>query len=265
MFSFLKTLGRRGRESQLPELLAWSGQMPLLARLDPGERRRLAEMAAVFLGRKRLDGALGLTLDPRMRCLTALQACLPVLNLGLDLYQDWRSLILYPDEFRAPYEFVDEAGVVHQGKRDLAGESWERGPVILAWEYVEQDAFDPEPAGNVTIHEMAHKLDLLNGDANGMPPLHRHMDPVLWSQAFGDAYQDLKRQLRRGREPLLDPYAAESPGELFAVASEVFFAWPENLAQAYPQVYAQLRDYYRQDPLGGRTGAGRGDEAGLGG
>ncbi|MEN8225471.1 MAG: zinc-dependent peptidase, partial [Bacteroidota bacterium] len=49
--------------------------------------------------------------------------------LGLDLYGGWHSIILYPDEFRAPFEFADPAGVVHQGSRDLSGEAWHRGPV----------------------------------------------------------------------------------------------------------------------------------------
>lgn len=46
----------------------------------------------------------------------------------------------------------------------------------------------------------------------------------------------------------IDPYAAESPGEFFAVASEAFFETPELLAPAYPEVYEQLARFYRQDP-----------------
>ena len=47
----------------------------------------------------------------------------------------------------------------------------------------------------------------------------------------------------------IDPYAAESPGEFFAVVSEAFFETPEWLEPAYPAVYGQLRQFYRQDPL----------------
>jgi Mlc titration factor MtfA (ptsG expression regulator) len=99
------------------------------------------------------------------------------------------------------------------------------------------------------IHELAHKLDMRNGDVNGMPPLHRDMRPTDWSRAMGDAYADIERCLDNGEEPPIDPYAAHSPGEFFAVVSELFFAWPELLADAYPEVYRQLGRYYRQNLL----------------
>jgi Mlc titration factor MtfA (ptsG expression regulator) len=224
--------------------------MPLMSHLSAEESEALVELALEFLRRKSIEGAAGLGVDALMRHTIALQACLPVLHLELEVYSGWRAVILYPDEFRAPFEYADEAGVVHQGSRDLAGESWHRGPVILAWSHAAQDAFESEPAGNVVIHEMAHKLDLLNGEVNGMPPLHRSMSPEHWSQIMGSAYEDLNGYLDRGLEPPVDPYAAHSPGEFFAVVSELFFAWPESLMEAYPRVYGQLALYYRQDPLG---------------
>ena len=46
----------------------------------------------------------------------------------------------------------------------------------------------------------------------------------------------------------IDPYAAEDPAEFFAVVSEVFFADPLLLRGEYPDVYAQLAAFYRQDP-----------------
>lgn len=224
-----------------------SREMPLLTTLRDDELDRLNCLASEFLRRKAVDGAGGLQVDNRMRGLLALQACLPILSLNLDLYAGWHSVVLYSDEFRAPFEFHDEAGVLHQGSRDLAGESWHRGPVILAWSHVEQDALDPRPDGNVVIHEMAHKLDLLNGDVNGMPPLHQDMDPKDWTHAMSSAFGDLNLCLDRGMEPPIDPYAAHSPGEFFAVASELFFVWPDSLLEAYPDVYRQLSLYFRQE------------------
>ncbi len=218
--------------------------MPLLAPLTGADRERLRQLAQAFLRRKTIEGAAGLEPTDHMRATIALQAVLPVLHLDLDLYDGWHALVVYPDEFLAPYEFFDEAGVVHQGDRYLSGESWQRGPVILAWSHVEQDALDPEPAGSVVIHELAHKLDLLNGVANGMPPLHPHMSPERWSRVMRAAYDDVQRYLQRGLEPPIDAYAGESPGEFFAVVSELFFAWPESLRAAYPQVYEQLAAYY---------------------
>ena len=105
-------------------------------------------------------------------------------------------------------------------------------------------------AYNLVIHELAHKLDMLNGDANGLPPLHSDMRVSDWATAMQQAYDDLNRQLDRNpdAETAIDPYAAENPAEFFAVTSEYFFTAPDLLVQAYPEVYAQLRGFYRQDP-----------------
>lgn len=223
-------------------------ELPVLQGLDSGERARLRDLANEFLGLKSIEGAAGLSVDDELRRIIALQACLPVLALGLGHYRGWYSVVVYPGEFLASHEYEDEAGVVHTGSRELTGESWPQGPVILSREDVERDAREPE-WGNVVIHELAHKLDMLNGDANGMPPLHRGMSAREWTAAFTEAYEDLVDRVERDEPTAMDPYAAHSPGEFFAVASEDFFLYPGELAGAYPQVYRQLAAYYRQDPL----------------
>jgi len=266
VFDLLKRLLLSEKATGLPTGIG--RKMPMFARLQPADLERLERLAADFLRRKTVEGAGGLEVDEHMRSFVALQACLPILELepGLDLYGGWHAIVLYPDQFRAPFEHMDEAGVLHQGARDLSGEAWHRGPVVLAWSHVEEDALVAEPAANVVIHEMAHKLDLLNGDANGMPPLHRGMDPQRWSGVMAAAFEALKRQLERGLEPPIDPYAAHSPGEFFAVVSELFFVWPQVLLRSYPEVYRQLGLYYRQDPAdtgGAPNGAAAGSYPGV--
>ncbi|CAH1385793.1 hypothetical protein NTGM5_160014 [Candidatus Nitrotoga sp. M5] len=66
---------------------------------------------------------------------------------------------------------VDAIGLVHHEKNVLSGEAWLRGSVILSWDDVERDIYHPQPGHNVVLHEFAHKLDGLNGVANGLPPL----------------------------------------------------------------------------------------------
>ena len=128
----------------------------------------------------------------------------------------------------------------------MTGESWERGPVILSWA-------DAQEGGrgtgyNVVIHEFAHKLDMLNGEANGFPPLHAEMNREQWSSAFSEAYEAFCRRVDRDCELEIDEYAAESPAEFFAVMSEAFFESPQTVRKSFPAVYAQLAQFYRQDP-----------------
>jgi len=197
----------------------------------------------------------------------AAQACILVLELGFDWYEGWSEVIVYPSQFAPEREVMDEAGVVHLTNDPMAGEAWLGGPVILSYEDVAQSR-DEEArvAGyNVVIHEFAHKLDMRNGDPNGFPPLHPNMSAKDWKNAFKFAYDDFCRKvddadLRADDDEgealdalAIDPYAATSPEEFFAVTSEAFFETPELLEPSYPEVYEQLRLFYRQNPLGRLT------------
>ncbi len=222
-------------------------RLPLLDGYTPDELAQLRALATEFLRQKTFHGAGGLEVDDGMRRLVAVQACVPILHLGLDGYRGWVSVVLYPDEFVAHHEWVDEDGVVHEAERELSGESWAEGPAIFSWADVEKGA-DGAEWGNVILHEMAHKLDLLNGEANGMPPLHPGMSPTAWTAAFASGYEDFWHRVERGEEVPFDDYAADDPGEFFAVLSEAFFLHPHDVREAYPDVYDQLAVFYRQDP-----------------
>lgn len=227
--------------------------LPLLAGLSADELARLRDLAVLFLHEKALEPVQGFVLTPAMRLRIASLAALPILNLGLGWYRNWYSVVVYPAGFRARREHVDQASVVHEYQEDLVGEAWERGPVLLSWEEVETarslDGF------NVVIHELAHKLDMLSGHPNGLPPLHRTMRVEEWSRAFSEAYADLQQRLVAGEDTAIDPYAAEDPAEFFAVVSEAFFEIPHVVKDSYPSVYAQLHAFYRQDPAR-RLGSG---------
>lgn len=220
---------------------------PVLARCASEELDRLRALTLLFLHEKRFEAAGGMELTEAKRLKIAALACLPILNLGLDCYATFVAVIVYPDEFVIrDRQYEDEDGVVHTGDDVLSGEAWEQGPVILAWSEVEESGRGE--GFNVVAHEFCHKLDMLSGEADGVPPLHAGMRLVEWTAAFDAAYDDLVAQLEDGRDPWLDPYAAEDPAELFAVCCEMFFDVPTDLAAAYPDVYAQLAAFFRQDP-----------------
>lgn len=226
---------------------------PVAARYQGQERMRLQDSALRFLLRKQFVAGADFELDDSMQLLVATMAAVPVLELGLDWYRGWSSVVIYETPFVPATAWEDEFGIVHHSDEALSGEAWLQGPVILSWQDVlEANADD---AYNVVIHEMAHKLDMLDGDANGAPPLHRGMDPAGWKQSFSSAWSALEADHQAQAEDLaLDPYALEDSGEFFAVTSECFFEAPERLATAWPDVYTQLCAFYRQDPrkaLGG--------------
>jgi len=156
--------------------------LPLLLELTREERHRLRELATLFMYRKAFEGANGLVVTHAMALKISLQACLPILELGLDVYRGWTSIIVYPAGFAPERVFRDEFGVEHFVQSELSGEAWTRGPVILSWDDASRSG---EIDGyNLVIHEFAHKLDMQNGHANGFPPLHPEMDAVSWSRIW---------------------------------------------------------------------------------
>lgn len=215
-------------------------------RLDVSDQASLRVLATLFLDRKAIEPTGDLVLTDADRVLLATHACLPILKLGFDWYRGWHSVIVYPDAFVPRRERMDAAGVMHESADALAGEAWERGPVILSWKDVLESG--RTPGRNVVIHELAHKLDMLQGDANGFPPLHRDMERSEWARAFTETWDRLHDDDRDGVALPMDAYALESPAEFFAVASEHFFEKPAGLRAHLPQVYQQLARFYRQQP-----------------
>jgi Mlc titration factor MtfA (ptsG expression regulator) len=252
MFATIRNWRRRRTlaTAAIPEAL-WRqalDALPFLAIYTEDEIKRLREHVVVFLSEKSIVGAAGFSVTPLMRVLIALQACAPALWLDADCYDGWENVIVYPDEFIIAREFEDEVGVVHRHREQLAGESMPGGPVVLSWSDVEAGA-DWDSAGmNLVIHEFAHKLDMRNGEANGCPPLPADMRPSDWQRTMNVAYEHFRARVESDEDTSIDPYAAESPAEFFAVLSEVFFAEPALLLHEYADVYELLRRYYGLDP-----------------
>ena len=215
-------------------------------RYTPQARERLRETALRLLLRKHLVAAGDLEVSDAMRLRIAGMAAVPVLELGLEWYDGWQTLIVYDGPFVAEHSWEDEYGIVHEEISERSGEAWYRGPVILSWE----DVLTSGSEGfNVVIHELSHTLDMRREGANGAPPLHSGMDPAAWKRDMQAAWDDLAHRADAGASLPVDEYALEDPAEFFAVLSETFFEAPDALGAAWPAVYRHLADFYRQDPL----------------
>ncbi len=224
-------------------------RVELLRRLTAPERARLRLLTTLFLHEKHINGVQGLVLNREMEVIIAAQACVLILNLGLDQFDGWVEVVVYPGAFRVPREIPDDNGVVDEEEQALDGESWQRGPVILSWASIEQELAGGRAGRNLVLHEFSHKLDMLNGRANGFPPLHPEMDLQRWTAVLSQAFTRLQDQVFHDEAACIDDYAATNPAEFFAVISEYFFMSPNVLQHYCAEVYEQLSAYYRQDPL----------------
>ncbi|MCP5268606.1 MAG: zinc-dependent peptidase [Zoogloeaceae bacterium] len=250
--NFLRRFLGKREPPAIPEALwlAALARQPYLARLDAVELDQLRSLTKDFLAEKEFTTTGGLKLDNEMCLSIALQACLPILHLGLTWYRGWVGIVVHLDEFIVQRNFEDEDGVVHEYQEIASGEAWNGGPVLISW----KDAQMTEDSYNVVIHEFVHKIDMLNGDADGIPPLHADMSRETWETCLLAAYDDFCQRLSisevQGTDTMIDPYAADHPGEFFAVISEMFFTAPEAIYSEYPDLFHQLSLFYRTNPLG---------------
>ncbi|TWI03052.1 hypothetical protein IP90_02156 [Luteimonas cucumeris] len=222
--------------------------VPWIRALDEERDTRLRALSARFLQQKAITPLAGLALDGSQRTLLAALCCLPLLEFGSEGLHGWSQLLVYPDAFRVNRSHIDAAGVMHEWHDELIGEAWEAGPVVLSWADVQSDLAEPDAGFCVAAHEMAHKLDALDGLLDGTPPLPRDWQRQ-WAHDFQAAYDALCVQVDAGQQTAIDDYAAEAPEEFFAVASEYHFSAPEVLRTAMPAVATHLSKFYGPSPF----------------
>lgn len=259
----------RWREQRLVDKYSFSDEAwrdalisyPFFDHLSADENTRLRRLVSLFCAEKEFAAGGDFEILLATQLQIAAQACLPILNLDLSFYAGWHGIVVYRGEMRVHREEMDEDGVVHTYDDVISGEAMPGGPVVLSWEDVALAGQVPASGYNVVIHEFAHKIDMLKGDATGVPPFsgafHRGLDGRAFEAALMQSYDAFSREVgaweARGESeddaPLIDPYAAEHPAEFFAVLSEVFFTQPRHLHAAFPEMYRQLAAYYRQYPL----------------
>lgn len=216
--------------------------------LSEAEQAKLRDDLRVFIAERHWEGCGGLTMTDEIKVTIAAQACLLVLAIEGDFYRRVQSILVYPGGYRAPGAMQTRSGIVDADGEARLGEAWYRGPVVLSWADVLAEGRHPGRGNNLVFHEFAHQLDMLDGAANGTPPLPSREQEQRWRKIMTAEYRRLVDRSKQGEPTLLDSYGAQNEAEFFAVATECFFDRPLPLAQWHPRMYELLRDYYRQDP-----------------
>ncbi len=252
---------RRARVAAKPFPEAWDAilrkDFPLWCVLPEEDRRELRRHILIFLDEKSFEGCAGLAITDEMRVLIAAQACVLLLGSSdkASYYPTVSSILIYPHAYVASNTRTGPDGVVRQQGGVRLGEMamgvtsrLSGGPVVLAWDHVRAGASDMHDARNVVFHEFAHALDAQSGSVNGAPPLPARAMYRPWARVLGRSYQQLIEDIEHHHRHLIDAYGASNPAEFFAVVTETFFERPVSLKAQFPELYALLSAYYRQDP-----------------
>lgn len=248
MFGWLK---KRRVAPAIPEGLwqAVLARYPFIAARTPDELARLRELAARFLAVKEFHGANGLEITDTVALSIATQAVLPVLNLGLQWYDDFVGIVVHPDEVVARRTLTDDHGVVHHYDEVLAGEAMEGGPVMLNWRDVDKAGETADAGYNVVIHEFVHKIDMRDGQPDGCPPLPSREMRQAWLAVMQGEYEGFREksiiaERFGGEPPWLDPYGASEIDEFFAVACEAYFVNRERFGRDFPPLLSLFDSFF---------------------
>jgi hypothetical protein len=217
---------------------------PRYASLPAPIRQSLQAAMQVFLAEKQFIGCRGLDITDEMRVLVAAQACLLIVRHGIERFDHVRVLLMYPDTFVTRHEVVDEDGVHSVETKELGGESWPEGKVVLSWRDINDGLDDLHWRGNVVCHEFAHQLDVAHGAPSGLSASQARR----WTAVFQREYDRLLVAIEADAESLFPDEAAENPAEFFAFVTETFIEHPQALRARHGELYAVLEDYFGLDP-----------------
>jgi Mlc titration factor MtfA (ptsG expression regulator) len=247
----LQWLRRRLAPRVIPEPLWQSvlARYPFLMERPQNDVDRLRALAAQFLASKEFSGANGFVITDEVALSVAAQAVLPVLNLGLQWYDDFVGIVVHADEVVARRTATDEDGVVHQWQEVISGEAMDRGPVMLSWRDAACLSPNAHEAYNVVIHEFIHKIDMRDGKPDGCPPLPSAKARRIWLEVVQREFEAFREETIvaerfGGEQPWLDPYGATSIDEFFAVACEAYFVASQRFRAEHPALAALFDSFF---------------------
>ena len=201
----------------------------------------------IFIDEKKFEGCGGLVVTEEMKVVIAAEACMLLLNRKNNDYPFLKTILIYPHAFTARnYNKIGNQYVNEPSTR--SGESWTRGNVVLAWDYVKHGATNGKDGQNVVLHEFAHQLDQEDGAADGAPILEKASRYASWGRVLSKEFSELQERIKKHQKTLMDSYGATNPAEFFAVATETFFEKSWQMKKKEPELYNELKNYYKIDP-----------------
>ena len=214
--------------------------------LSPTHKEKIRLLILIFIDQKEFVGAK-MNITDEIKVIIAFYACLMRLGFELGEKDHVSTVIVYPEHFIVNNGHTS-GGIYHDEISVLEGQS-ANGTVVISWQDIKHDIFQ-QKKDNVIIHEFAHELDFEDGLADGTPVLEGS-NYQRWSEVFSKAFDALhnKSHTKESSErvALLGTYALKNEAEFFAVCSERFSETPKAFKEYFPDIYQELKLFYRLD------------------
>ena len=249
---FLKRWRRRRLRAR-PFPAAWKSiiarNVAIFRRLPPEDQAELCEHIQVFLAEKYFEGCGGLEITDEIRLTIAAHASLLLLHRPTDYYPQLLTILIYPSAYITQEDRYLGNNIWEEGPDGLLGHTAPRmGSLVLAWDEAKRGAAEQADGTNLILHEFAHQLDFEDSETDGVPLLEGRPEYQSWARIMSREFEKLRAAEEAGTPTVLDTYGATNPAEFFAVATEAFFERSRALRAKKPELYEQLRRFFRQDP-----------------
>lgn len=206
--------------------------VPFYSRLDEEGKRKFEDRLQRFLSSVKITGA-NADVEDLDRILVGAAAVIPVYCIPDWEYVNLREVLLYPGNFNNDFEQHGYGRTI----TGMVGTGALQNVMILSkWE-LRQGFIHPGTNRNTAIHEFVHLVDKMDGTLDGIPEILLPRKEVPQWKAL---LEQTMLQVRQGVSDI-DPYAATSPVECFAVIAEYFFSQPEKFRQEHPGLAAMLQ------------------------
>jgi Mlc titration factor MtfA (ptsG expression regulator) len=214
--------------------------------LNAANEDLLLRVARLLLDEVPFEACGGLVLDDEIRVTIAANAALLLYKLSYPRFTKLLRVLVYPDTF-VPVRAESRHDPLITESKPTLGQAWINGMVVLSWADILHDAANHPHEGNVIIHEMAHILDAEDGRFDGTPLFDDSSQGAAWARILKRDFDRQRAAYDAGTDGPLNDYAATNRGEFFAVATEAFFCEPDRLRAQLPDLYDQMRQFFRQD------------------
>jgi len=216
--------------------------------LNVEEKEKMERSILRFIYTKNFTG-IRLEVTEEMKVIIAFYACLLLLHIETDnCYDNLHTIIIYNQPVMM--ERVQNNGGIFSKEQFLIDGQSANDTVVIIWHDAKREAYHPRKE-NVIVHEFAHEIDFMDGEIDGVPPLERSKYHE-WTNVLYKEFQKLSSVALKNRDwgdyKFIGEYAATNEAEFFAVLTERFFESPKSLKKKFPDIYNELKEFYKTDP-----------------
>ena len=217
--------------------------------LTPDDKEKIERSILRFIHTKSFIGGGSVEVTEEMKLVIAFYACLLLLHIDTsNCYDNLKTIIVYNQP--VVMDRVQNNGGIFSKEQFLIDGQSANDTVVIIWHDAKREAYHPRKE-NVIVHEFAHEIDFMDGEIDGVPPLERSKYHE-WTNILYKEFEKLNQVALKNRDwgdyKFIGEYAATNEAEFFAVISERFFESPKSLKQKFPDLYNELKDFYKIDP-----------------